>query len=709
MDARGALIPKNDGSDRKRAIGIGDVLYRSMGAACSATIATELGRKLAPIQLAVGVSGGVEIAAILADLGGDQEDLASYSLDVKNAYGTIKRSCVYRGLQKYCPGLLKWFCYGYGRPVGIRDHQGARVGQAETGIFIGDGFGTIFYCVGAQDYYLGVENALHDLEARRGVPDAQRGFLSIIADDVTIKAKTDIVMELAPVVAPILAEAGLVLNPSKSFILGPRVLQADDAPANIPLCREGRKALGRPLGPLSYQSEEIQAIIERASPPTAAMMLIKPEAAFRHLKYCHSRKFDYLLKVTPSLAVCSDDVFATFDTNTVGSVQTVLGFTPREGIAGLCNVKIGLPPHLGGLGITPVAGLTGFSGMKLRYVAFQRTKCFLEQHYPLWIPRLEDRYGPLYGHKGFADEVEYFMEEITNGERFQRQVRAAAKVCDNELELLNAKIHGMLVGEERYALAARFLADIGDTGSQWLTAASDPFIVGSPFASGPEFCEAARYRVLAAFSGDGTSHVTCDCHRQGQPPVDLNDSDDHPEVCRRNWNVVCDRHTAIKVRLAQLIKKVSGQGVQVVVEPPPAPGERKPDIRVERNGEVHYIDVVVACPSSREALERGSWQHPGKAAELAEERKRQQYAGRGQVVIPFAVESHGRLGAEAKKYLGRLAAKASEDVMWKFKRDISHILAFHLGRAQLLTRQRCHHGEAEDFNAESGQGGEGAG
>jgi len=102
-------------------------------------------------------------------------------------------------LQKYCPGLLKWFCYGYGRPVGIRDHQGVRVGQAETGIFIGDGFGTIFYCVGAQDYYLEVENALHDLEARRGVPDAQRGFLSIIADDVTIKAKTDIVMELAPV------------------------------------------------------------------------------------------------------------------------------------------------------------------------------------------------------------------------------------------------------------------------------------------------------------------------------------------------------------------------------------------------------------------------------------------------------------------------------------------------------------------------------
>ena len=73
-----------------------------------------------------------------------------------------------------------------------------------------------------------------------------------------------------------------------------------------------------------------------------------------------------------------------------------------------------------------------------------------------------------------AEDVEFVMEDITTGERFQRQVRAAAKVCDNGLDKLNASIHEMMVGAERYAIAARFPADIGDTVSQWLTATSDP-------------------------------------------------------------------------------------------------------------------------------------------------------------------------------------------------------------------------------------------
>ena len=48
------------------------------------------------------------------------------------------------------------------------------------------------------------------------------------------------------------------------------------------------------------------------------------------------------------------------------------------------------------------------------------------------------------------------MADITNGERFQRQVRAAAKVCDNGLDKLNTNIHEMMLGAERYAMAARY-------------------------------------------------------------------------------------------------------------------------------------------------------------------------------------------------------------------------------------------------------------
>ena len=86
-------------------------------------------------------------------------------------------------------------------------------------------------------------------------------------------------------------------------------------------------------------------------------------------------------------------------------------------------------------------------------------------------------------------------------------------------------------------------------------------------------------------------------------------------------------------------------------------GGRNPDIRVERNGETHYIDVVVACPTSEEAIRSGAKDTKGVAADLAEKRKLRQYEQRGQVVVPFAVESHGVFGAAATKYLSRLSVR----------------------------------------------------
>ena len=120
-------------------------------------------------------------------------------------------------LKVYWPALYRWFHYAYGRPIGIRDHKGTRVGWAKTGVFIGDGFGTPFYCVGAQASYLAVQDKLREIETAREIPLAQQGFISIIADDITIKSTTAVAMDLSPHIELILAKAGLILNTSKSF------------------------------------------------------------------------------------------------------------------------------------------------------------------------------------------------------------------------------------------------------------------------------------------------------------------------------------------------------------------------------------------------------------------------------------------------------------------------------------------------------------
>ena len=140
--------------------------------------------------------------------------------------------------------------------------------------------------------------------------------------------------------------------------------------------------------------------------------------------------------------------------------------------------------------------------------------------------------------------------------------------------------------------------------------------------------------------------------------------------------------------LAQLIKKAGPQGIKVTIEPQVGAGDRQPDIKVERNGVITYIDVVVASPVSDAALRGGSAERVGVAAELAEQRKRRDYEGAAFEVIPFAVESYGRFGEQATRYLNALAPRVAPDVMWKFQRYCSHILAFHLGRAHLMCRQR---------------------
>ena len=335
--------------------------------------------------------------------------------------------------------------------------------------------------------------------------------------------------------------------------------------------------------------------------------------------------------------------------------------------------------------------MCGVEGFRHRLLSLEGVSKFLEREYPHWLSRLEERFGSRGAAAEFRSRVEDTMENHQGVEdRLRRVALAARDVVQNVRETrVHAVYRAMLDNEETGGLAAQVLASAyNDTGGRWLTAVADPFIAGCPAVSGLEFCEAVRVRVLAPFRGDGTVDVLCDCHHQGQEPIDLHLNPGHPDMCRRNGNVTSGRHDAVVRRLAALIKRGSDPGVVVTVEPQVGPGERQPDIKVERNGGTTYIDVVIASPISAGALAHGSRERLGVAAEEAEARKRSDYAGCAHEVVPFAIETYGHLGKAAKTYLQRLSPKLTMDQMASFYKDISHILAFHLGRAHLMCRQR---------------------
>ena len=124
---RAALIPKPDGSWRP--LGMGECWYRLMGRVIVQAYSEEVGERLAPLQLCVGVTAGCEIAARMAqmvmsipDVG--DERMCLVQLDISNAFNEIPRGKVALAVRKYAPKLLRWFRSFYGRATGLRTASG---------------------------------------------------------------------------------------------------------------------------------------------------------------------------------------------------------------------------------------------------------------------------------------------------------------------------------------------------------------------------------------------------------------------------------------------------------------------------------------------------------------------------------------------------------------------------------------------------------
>ena len=95
---------------------------RLISTAMCAQEGSEVGKLLSPLQLAVRITDGTCIVAATAQAtfthgraGAGCCDILK--MDLKNAYGTVLRTAILRGLRKYAPGLIRWFIISYGGPT----------------------------------------------------------------------------------------------------------------------------------------------------------------------------------------------------------------------------------------------------------------------------------------------------------------------------------------------------------------------------------------------------------------------------------------------------------------------------------------------------------------------------------------------------------------------------------------------------------------
>jgi len=162
-----------------RPIAIGASWYRLLGKSALYVIGDSVGRKLNPLQFAVGIPDGISIAASLLQNFRNDDENAILSIDLSNAFNSIRRSKIYEGLKQFAPQLLPFFKWSYAEQTQLRTSTGTLCGHAATGTRQGDPLSMLYFAVG-------IHPLIEKLSGKITQLNPERNFLQSYADDISL-------------------------------------------------------------------------------------------------------------------------------------------------------------------------------------------------------------------------------------------------------------------------------------------------------------------------------------------------------------------------------------------------------------------------------------------------------------------------------------------------------------------------------------------
>ena len=690
-DVRLCLIPKSDNPllPTYRPIGVGETIFRLLGRTILAKIGKDIGKKIAPHQLAVGIPGGVEIAASIAGMleaindsqTAEDTPFAMMSIDIKNAFNSIRRSYVLQGLRNYCPSLIPFFSIVYGKAVNLRWSDGSVIGKASTGVIQGDPLSTLYFALGMQPLLIELNAKLRRIQADRNHSSYSKpGLLFAIADDITILARTETLFELSASLPSLFARYDLPLNQSKTWIMGPQV-HLQDGETNLPCrtMRDGGKILGTPVGDIHFILSWLHDHFRDNSPPLQILGNLPARAAVTLLKFSYNSRMDYLRK-TSSEVVVNTGIFAEYDALIDSAILTTGIADDRDRIHALRA----LPLNHGGLGMPH---LDGHNGRRHQLVTAMRGREFLKSFYPHFlrdhVATFNAKNVDIDGTP--PDEIAETLYELRERHPMEDALYifaiALRKWVNNADTDAAANFHQQLLSNDEDAAAAVFLSTQGVKQSFLLFSTSHR-LHPEVRLSNKEYIEAARFLLLAPFKMNVEGFSTCRCRREN--PWDLLTHPFHSSNCPLNSMERTFRHSAVCSLLCKLLRKASPTS-QVSSEPRDSTAAIHPDIAVEEDALLFHVDVSIVEPTSVHALAEngGSATTKGAAARLMEAAKFAKYQGTEWVnVVPFVLESTGHLGKEAEALLDKITADKKALRAW-FLETLSLILARSQGKMRL--------------------------
>jgi hypothetical protein len=683
--SRSILIEKGNNGEY-RPLGIGESWYRFLGRLVSRILSVEVGYKLEPLQLGCGISGGCEIAGRLGQVILDSHpDMCAIKLDIKNAFNSMPRKVMWKGIKEFSPNLAQWYMWAYGEESELRLANGDLVGTSATGCRQGDPLSPLCFSVGLQATLKEIETMIKDVCHRVDV-DVPCGTIAYM-DDTTVFVPRRFVNEVGTRIGPIIEHNGLQLSNNKCCILGGRVHLIENPIFKVNI--EGDVIMGVPTGNLVYKKEQVEEMVSKMIQPLEALHLVDGNNGFNILRSCINARPCYLARVCDPPIV--EEGLKRFDkavdsailrlTKAVGDGDPI---GPQEMCETFKNSTIlrSLPTALGGLGIVRHAGIVN---EKASEKSRQLTKVFLNRFFPSLLPGigLWDVIVNINGARNLESEILPLMFDSTppdyflNTQEEQQQPHQDHRDNDNELQQqqpISSKaiilaFHKRVVQnlhmklfrlENKHAEAAWLVSSQYKNSGRWLAGRNNIFY-GKFGLLGDDFLEALRLRLLLPPILDDDLEINprkCSCGHlcAVTKPFHLLD-------CIHSKAFITGRHNKIRDLLFQFIKDCLPEGSVVQKEIPfqiTTTTMITADIQYEMDNNINYIDVTVANPASQSYLNMGSTTTADVASKHKEQSKTRHYAVLGNAVqtgrfIPFALEATGRLGPAAIRFIERLA------------------------------------------------------
>jgi hypothetical protein len=617
LGARGIALRKDLGGSI-RPIAVGEMFYRI--AATSIAYACRIPEDLLPFQFGVGTSGGVEpmihtIEKIMMGTG----DYTLISIDLKNAFNSIKRTHLAEAVVKLNPGIYRFFRWAYGQHTKVLFEDGTRthIISSQSGVRQGDPLGPYLFSLAYRPQLELLRNEL----IHWGV-DVEAQTILAYLDDTTILVRTDQAqIALAATEESFGNQArqrGLTRQIEKCTRVTSTVVQ-----------QSGLQLLGTCIGPLAARSDFLRGKLDNLQTIVDRLSQVRKQDAQLILRKCFLPRLQHLQRTLDQSDIY--DLWVEHDRIIYDAFRDLCGnFVASEQLVDLTQ----LPVREGGMGLTRAT----MTNQKARQASLSLTK---------WV--LLNMWGQA--------SVEAIFGEKIPAERPLKQ-RDLMKGAWRGFSL--DVFHSM--DAQKTALVR---ANAGRLAAGWLQA--------SPIEKGLVLSDATvtaglRQRLLLP-----ATHTTGACLRCGttMPPVG------HELNCATSQPLRTRRHEKVKKLLARMFAACAKPHIaRCELEPHSKNNNQRADLLVSGAAVLSppcmCLDIsVVSLTSTKskaaivKAAEDGAIQAALDVRFAAKEIFYKNTTFPGQL-IPFVVSTEGALHLQAQKVFTRLRAHKQGAVVNRF-------------------------------------------